>query len=33
MRTTCSGLYLNNDPKVQAIYGKAYQQIATRNNK
>ena len=27
-----SGMYLNNDPKVQAIYGKAYQQIATSNN-
>ena len=27
-----SGMYLNNDPKVQAIYSKAYQQIATSNN-
>ena len=27
-----SGMYLNNDPKVQAIYGKAYQHIATSSN-
>ena len=27
-----SGMYLNNNPKIQAIYQKAYEQIANSNN-
>ncbi|MEQ6124016.1 M1 family metallopeptidase [Pseudotenacibaculum sp. MALMAid0570] len=27
-----SGMFLNNNPKIQAIYQKAYEQIATSNN-
>ncbi len=28
-----AGMFLNNNPKIQAIYQKAYEQIATSNNK